>query len=95
MRYFVGTIIPVVHFISTDLEFLTTRSGGGNEKIPNGVIYSFSLYQWPRNVRKSSRDRLITLFDAVPSYDMTRCFGIAINGVHNTVVDAYSATQIF
>ncbi len=87
--------VLVGHFISIDLAFLNRemrrlRKG----EIRNGAIDTFSIYEWLRN-REKSRDCFVTPLEGYRLYDIIKCFGIEVNGLHNAVMDAYATAQLF
>lgn len=92
---FCGDDVLVGHFISIDLAFLNRevrRAGKGD--ILNEAVDTFSIYEWLRN-REKSRDCLVTPLERYRLYDIIKCFGIEVNGLHNAIMDAYATAQLF
>jgi len=94
MKY-CGDSILVGHFIMVDLNFLNAelkRLGGG--PLPNPALDTFSIHEW---LRKRGRVGACpaTLQGGYRLYDLIKCFGMASNGAHNALMDAFATAQLF
>lgn len=92
---FCGDDVLAGHFISIDLAFVNRemrrlRKG----EIRNGAVDTFSIYEWLQN-REKSRDCFVTPLGGYRLYDIIKCFGIEVNGLHNAIMDAYATAQLF
>jgi DNA polymerase III subunit epsilon len=91
---FCGEAVIVGHFVSIDIDFLNRElKRAGREKLANPVIDTFSIYEWLRK-RKKTGPCPATLFAGYRLYEIVKYFGIAVNGAHNALMDAYITAQL-
>jgi len=91
---FAGDNILLGHFISIDLAFLNREMKRiFNHEIRNSVLDTFSIYAW-LSKRLKTRDCFATAPSGYRLYDIVKCFGIPVNGVHNAIADAYTTAQL-
>jgi DNA polymerase-3 subunit epsilon len=91
---FCGNDVLVGHFISIDLGFINREMKRVyGEEIRASVLDTFSIYEWLRK-RDRIRDCLAAPLAAYRLYDIVKCFGIAVNGAHNALMDAYTTAQL-
>jgi DNA polymerase-3 subunit epsilon len=91
---FCGNDILVGHFISIDLGFINREMKRiYGEKIRASALDTFSIYEWLRK-RDRISDCLAAPLPGYRLYDIVKCFGIAINGAHNALMDAYTTAQL-
>jgi DNA polymerase-3 subunit epsilon len=89
-----GSDVLVGHFISIDLAFLNREMKRlHGREMSNPVLDTFSIYEWLRS-RNRSRDCFVTPLSGYRLYDLSKCFGIPINSMHNAVMDAYATAQL-
>jgi DNA polymerase-3 subunit epsilon len=91
---FCGNAVLVGHFVAIDLDFLNRElKRAGRQKIANPVIDTFSIYEWLRK-RNKTGNCPATLFSGYRLYEIVKYFGIAVNGAHNALMDAFITAQL-
>lgn len=91
---FCGDAIMVGHFVAIDIDFLNRElKRTGRPKTGNPVIDTFSIYEWLRK-RNKTGNCPSTLFSGYQLYELVKYFGIAVNGAHNALMDAFIAAQL-
>jgi DNA polymerase-3 subunit epsilon len=92
---FCGSDVLVGHFVSIDLGFLDREAKRIlDAPLANPVIDTFSIYQW---LRKRLKTSWCISNDATGFrlYDIARYFGIAVEGAHNALMDAFTTAELF
>jgi DNA polymerase-3 subunit epsilon len=90
---FAGDDILLGHFVSIDLVFLNQEMKRVfGHKIQNPVLDTYSIYEWLSNQLKSRT--CFTAPNGHQLYDIAKCFGIPVNGIHNAIADAFTTAQI-
>jgi DNA polymerase-3 subunit epsilon len=91
---FCGSDVLVGHFINIDLAFLNREMKRHYHRtIANPVLDTFSIYEWLRQ-RNLSPECFVTPLSGYRLYDLSKCFGIPVNGMHNAVMDSYATAQL-
>ncbi len=92
---FCGHDVLVGHLISIDLAFLDREMKRlQGRALSNPAVDTFSMYEWLRK-RGKSPDCFATPLAGYRLYDIMKCFGVPVNGVHNAIMDAYATAQLF
>jgi DNA polymerase-3 subunit epsilon len=94
LRFCDGDVI-VGHCVSIDLEFINREMKRMyNDTMHNPVIDTYMIFDWPRQ-KVSSR----ACFSAPPRdcglYEIAKCFGIAVRGAHDALMDSFITAQLF
>ncbi|MDA8078364.1 MAG: 3'-5' exonuclease [Nitrospiraceae bacterium] len=92
---FFGADVIVGYCVEIDMEFLNRemkRIFGAS--IQNPVIDIYPLYEWARS-RSFYEERTTSMPGRAKLYDIARYYDIAVNGAHNSLVDAFITAQIF
>jgi len=87
--------IVVGHCVSIDMEFInreTKRIFGC--PLSNHVIDTSAVYEWIRK-KYSSEKVFPNSFTDSGLFEIAKFFGIAINGAHNAIMDAFITAQLF
>ena len=92
---FCGSDILVGHCISIDLCFLCRelKSVQGME-FTNAALDTLAIYEWLKK-RVTSNKVFSAAMKGCSLYDIARQFGIATNGAHNAIMDAFITAQLF
>ncbi|HTF99112.1 MAG TPA: 3'-5' exonuclease [Nitrospirota bacterium] len=91
---FCGDAVIVGHFVAIDIGFLNRELKRTNRPaISNPVLDTFSIYEWLRK-RGKTGNCPSTLFSGYQLYELVSYFGIAVNGAHNALMDAYITAQL-
>jgi DNA polymerase-3 subunit epsilon len=93
---FCGTNVIVGYCVDIDMEFLkreTKRLFGSS--LENSVVDIQMIFEWfkDRDVFHEGKGTELPLYYRL--YDIAKYFGIAVNGGHNALTDAFITAQIF
>jgi len=87
--------VIIGHCVSIDLSFINRemkRISGGT--MQNPAVDTYMMYEWLKMKVPTH-----SCFSASPKvsalYDMAKCFGIAVRGAHDAVVDSFITAQLF
>jgi DNA polymerase III subunit epsilon len=91
---FIGDAVLVGHFAAIDIDFLNHElKRAGRAKLANTAIDTFSIYEWLRKRNKTGACKA-TLFAGYRLHEIVKHFGIAVNGAHNALMDAFVTAQL-
>lgn len=90
-----GNDVLVGHCLSIDLAFLNRESRRlYGTALRNPVVDTLSLYGWLRN-RQAGHPIFSSPLTGLRLYDMAKAFGIACEGAHDALADAFITAQLF
>jgi DNA polymerase-3 subunit epsilon len=93
---FCGKDIIIGYCVDLDMEFLNRdakRLFGAT--IRNGVLDVLPVFEWMRNREAWREGGGMDLPAECRLYDIAKHFGIAVNGAHNAIIDAFITAQVF
>ena len=87
--------ILVGHCVSIDMEFINREAKRlFGCPLGNHVIDTSAVYEWIRE-RYSSEKTFPCSFTDSGLFDIAKFFGIAVNGAHDAIIDAFITAQLF
>jgi len=93
IRY-MGDDVMVGHCVSIDSEFINREMGHApGRAIGGGLIDTWALHEW---LRRSKRYRGAWLSEEARNlYGLAKALGVAVNGAHDALMDAFITAQVF
>lgn len=92
---FCGDDIIVGHCVSIDMSFINKEMKRiSGDTMQNPVVDTFCVYEW-LGKRVSAHHCFSSSPKNLSLYEMAKCFGIAVRGAHDALMDAFMTAQLF